>query len=385
MAAAAPAQAAKRRVPFGLFGVNVSSRLAAAPDATVDSQMALMARSGVESVRLLLPWESMEPVQGRFNFSRSDRLIAGAARHGLAVLANVVATPRWASSQPSLTTYPFPHAYAPRSPQLFADFMTALVRRYGPRGTFWSDIRRLNPVGLSRAPIRHWQIWNEQRIRTFWATEPWAPTYTRLLRAAYLAIHRADPGAKVVAGSLPPIPAASQWQQAEDLYRAGAKRYFDELSVHAFTAGHGVPVRVSIKRMVLTFELVRDVMKRHGDGRKSIIDTELNWPAAVGSVPSSRLLGIESTPRGAQSRLTAAYKYLATHMRQTRVRQAYWFIWDSDFNPNYQGSDVGSAFSGLVRNYADGRFVAQPVLRTYTRVAARYEGCRKSSNARVCR
>jgi hypothetical protein len=238
---------------------------------------------------------------------------------------------------------------------------------------------------LRGGPIRHWQIWNEQRIRTFWATQPWASTYTRLLRAAYLAIHRADPRAKVVAGSLPPIPAASQWQQAEELYRAGAKRYFDELSIHAFTAGHGVPVSVSIKRMVYTFKLVRDVMKRHGDGRKSIIDTELNWPAAVGSVPSSRLLGIESTPRGAQSRLTAAYKYLATHMRQTRVRQAYWFIWDSDFNPNFAGGDVGSAFSGLVRSYRDGRFVPQPVLGSYTRVAARYQGCRKSSNARVCR
>ena len=384
MAAAAPAQAAKRRVPFGFFGVNVSTRLVIAPNAAVDSQMALMARSGVESVRLALPWTSLEPQQGRFDFSNSDRLMASAARHGLTVLANVWGTPQWASSQPSLSTYPFYYSRAPRSPQLFADLMTALVRRYGPRGTFWRDIRRLNPARLRPAPIRHWQIWNEQRIRTFWSTEPYAPTYTQLLRAAYLAIHRADRGAKVVAGSMAPIPASAPWQQAEDLYRAGAKRYFDELSIHAFTAGT-VPVRVSIKRMVFTFKLVRDVMKRHGDGHKFIIDTELTWPAALGFVPSKRLLGLETTPRGARSRLTAAYNYLATHMRQTRVRQAYWYIWDSEFNPNWPGSDVGYTFAGLVRAFADGRFVPQPVLRTYTRVAARYEGCRKSSNARVCR
>jgi hypothetical protein len=258
--------------------------------------------------------------------------------------------------------------------------MTALVRRYGPHGTFW----RLNP-GLRRNPIRHWQIWNEQRIRTFWATEPWAPTYTRLLRAAYLAIHRADRGAKVVAGSLAAVPGSAQWHQAEALYRAGAKRYFDELAIHAFTTAVGVPVRVSINRMALIFKLVRDVMKRHGDGRKRLIDTELTWPAAVGFVPSKRLLGLETTPRGERLRLRAAYNYLATHMRQTRVVQAYWYIWASDFNPNNPTPSVGYDFAGLVRVYPDGRFVPQPVLRTYTRVAARYEGCRKSSNARVCR
>jgi hypothetical protein len=379
MAAAAPAQAAKRRVPFGFFGVNFPPQLAAAPDGTVDSQMALMARSGVESVRLGFGWSELEPGPGKFDFSNSDRLIASAARHGLAVLVNVVGTPQWASSQPSSLTYPFYYSYAPRSPQLFADFMTALVRRYGPHGTFW----RLNP-GLRRDPIRHWQIWNEQRIRTFWATEPWAPTYTRLLRAAYLAIHHADRGAKVVAGSLAAVPGSAQWDQAEDLYRAGAKRYFDELSIHAFSTGVRVPVSVSIDHMVLIFKLVRDVMKRHGDGRKHIIDTELTWPAAVGFIPSERLLGLETTPRGERLRLTAAYNYLATHRRQTGVVQAYWFIWASDFNPNNPGSGVGYDFAGLVRVFADGRFVPQPVLRTYTRVAARHEGCRKSSNARVC-
>jgi hypothetical protein len=378
MAAAAPAQAAKRRVPFGFFGVvwglgtNVS-------DATLESQTALMARSGVESVRIPIAWSAFEPEPGKFDFSNTDRLIASAARHGLAVLVNVGGTPQWASSQP-FAPYPGFDNHAPRSPELFAQAMTALVQRYGPRGTFW----RLHP-GLRRNPIRHWQIWNEQAITRFWATQPWAPTYTQLLRAAYLAIHRADRGAKVVAGSLAAVPGSAQWHQAEDLYRAGAKRYFDELGIHAFSTAVGVPVRESIDRTVLIFKLVRDVMKRHGDGRKRLIDTELTWPAAVGFVPSRRLLGLETTPHGQRLRLRAAYRYLATHIRQTRVVQAYWYIWASDFNANNPGSGVGFEFAGLVRRFPDGRFVPQPVLRTYARVAARYEGCRKSTNARVCR
>jgi polysaccharide biosynthesis protein PslG len=375
MAAAAPAQAAKRRVPFGFFGVVGLDRNVS--DTSLDSQLALMARSGVESVRVSFWWDALNPRPNAFDFSSTDRLVASYARHGLAILADISRTPQWASSLPSSESYPFFYSYAPRSPKLFADFMTALVKRYGPHGTFW----KLNP-GLRRDPIRHWQIWNEERIFTFWASQPWAPTYTRLLRAAYLAIHHADHGAKVVAGSLAAVPGSAQWDQAEDLYRAGAKRYFDELSVHAFTTAVGVPVSQSIDHMVLIFKLVRDVMKRHGDGRKYIIDTELTWPAAVGFIPSKRLLGLETTPRGERSRLAAAYNYLATHMRQTGVVQAYWYIWASAFDPNSPNRSYD--FAGLVRVFADGRFVPQPVLRTYTPVAARYEGCRKSSNARVC-
>jgi hypothetical protein len=378
MAAAAPAQAAKRRVPFGFFGVNGLS--GGVSDASLESQTALMARSGVESVRLDLCWCALNPRPNVFDFSNTDRFVASYARHGLAVLATIVGTPTWASSQPSGPPYPGPGAYAPSSPQLFAGFMTAMVTRYGPHGTFW----KLNP-GLRPDPVRLWQVWNEERITTFWATQPWAPTYTQLLRAAYLAIHHADRGAKVVLGSLAAVPGSAQWGQAEDLYRAGAKRYFDELSIHAFSDGEQVPVSVSIDHMALIFKLVRDVMKRHGDGSKPLIDTELTWPAAVGSVPSRRLLGLEATPRGERLRLTAAYNYLATHMRQLGVAQAYWYTWASDFNPNNPGSGVGYDFAGLVRSFADGRFVPQPVLSTYTGVAARYEGCRKRSNARgVC-
>jgi hypothetical protein len=377
MAAAAPAQAAKRRVPFGFFGVN---GLVGGSDATLESQTALMARSGVESVRVLFSWLALEPQPNAFDFSSTDRLVASYARHGLAMLATVVATPTWASSQPP-NSGPFPpnSSWAPRSPQLFALFMTALVHRYGPHGTFWG----LHP-GLRRDPIRDWQIWNEEAITTFWATQPWAPTYTRLLRAAYLAIHHADRGATVVGGALAAVPNSNQWSQAEELYRAGAKRYFDELDVHAFSTGVGVPVSESIDHTVGIFQLVRDVMTRHGDGRKRLIDTELTWPAAVGSIPSRRLIGLETTPRGERLRLTAAYNYLATHMRQTGVVQAYWYKWASSFDPNYPYTDVGYEFGGLVRAFPDGRFVPQPVLSTYTGVAARYEGCRKSSNARVC-
>ena len=53
LAAAAPADAAKRKVPFGFFGTVLdTSQSDRMSDAALDGQMASMARSGVESVRV---------------------------------------------------------------------------------------------------------------------------------------------------------------------------------------------------------------------------------------------------------------------------------------------------------------------------------------------
>jgi hypothetical protein len=378
VAAAAPARAARRQVPFGFFGTVLDPAMidpASVSDQALDNQLALMARSGVESLRVTFVWGALEPAPGVFNFAETDRIVGDAARHGIPLLANLIYTPGWASSLP---TSQYPERYAPRSPGLFADFASAAVKRYGPHGSFWTANPGLHPV-----PVRQWQIWNEQAFDVFWATLPWPASYTSLLRAAYTAIHRADHGARVVAGSLVATNKYTQWAQMSDLYKAGGKRYFDVVALHPFTDG-SIPVSQSVGRVITIVQKVRDVMRHHGDAHKPVILTELTWPGAVGFVKPSRLLGLETTPHGEMLRLRAVYKYLATHRRQTGVTQAYWYDWASNFNANDPQSDVGYRFAGLTR-FSGGIFRPQPVLGTYSRVAAAYEGCRKGTNARACR
>jgi hypothetical protein len=204
-----------------------------------------------------------------------------------------------------------------------------------------------------------------------------------MLKAAYRAVHKADRKAKVVAGSFVAIGDYTQWEGIRDLYRAGAKGYFDEIAVHPFT-NDAKSVSDTIWRM---FEIVRHVrtqMRRHHDGRKPIILTELTWPAAVGKVPKNRLLGLETTPKGQVKRLKAAYRRLAQVGRKLRITQAYWFAWATPYDSNTPQSDVSYRFAGLNR-FAGGVFSRKPVLQTYTSLAAKYEGCRKSANARRCR
>jgi hypothetical protein len=374
--AAAPAEAAKRKVPFGFFGTVLQPGIVArVSDAALEQQMTLMARSGVESVRATISWAEVEPQPGVYDWAVTDRVVGSAARHRLELLANVLVPPEWAAA-PQNPRYP--SGTTPRDPGLYAGFMRQLVLRYGPSGSFWAQ----NP-SVPRVPIRSWQIWNEQMAPWFWAKRPWAPSYTRLLKAAYRVIHQADRGATVVAGSFVAIANYAQWHSIRDLYRAGAKRYFDMIAVHPFT---NVPnsVRYTIDQMLEIVRRVRAHMRKHGDGRKPIILTELTWPAAIGKVPKRRLLGLETTSRGQVLRLKAAYHRLALVRRKMRITQAYWFSWATQYDDNSTLADVSYRFAGLTR-WRGNAFSPMPILRTYTSMAAKYEGCRKSADARRCR
>src|SRR3712207_445685 len=97
---AAPDAPARRTVPFGFFGTvfGVSSAIS---DPVLEQQFTLMARSGVESVRLSVSWAGLERAQGVYDWTASDRLVRVAARRRLQILANVLNTPAWASERPT--------------------------------------------------------------------------------------------------------------------------------------------------------------------------------------------------------------------------------------------------------------------------------------------
>jgi hypothetical protein len=376
---ATPAEAAKRRVPFGFFGTMLTNwgsqdRL---PDPVLDAQMARMAESGVESVRFSLPWIEVEPSPGVYNFSETDRLVAAAARHRLDLLPVVLYTPRWASSNPS---HPEHYLYAPTDPQLYANFMRALIGRYGPRGSFWAS------SGTPRVPIRNWQIWNEPAADFFWATRPWQPSYVRLLRSAYRAVHAADRRAKVILGSLAGVTSGTPWAQLRQLYRAGVKGAFDAVSVHFFSVAPSLKLTVSQTLQIA--KLIRREMRRGRDRLKKVWYTELTWTAAKGKITKRHLLGFETTPRGQAARLRTAFSRLARERRRLGVGRVYWYNWASEYVPTFQPGGPGALtfqYAGL--NQVDGadNYRPLPLLRTYARTAARFEGCRKSANARRCR
>jgi hypothetical protein len=363
-----------RRVPFGSFGVTLDTAVPDDPHVDLDAQMAMMARSGVESVRTNFYWSAANPAPGVYDWTLTDQIVQAAANHGLQVLPVVEFTPQWASSSPL-------HAwlyYAPSSYSTWTTFLTRLVGRYGPNGTFW----RNNP---HYDPITAWQIWDEPEGTKYdWRSQPWPKTYTTLLKTAYQTIHRLDHRALVVCGGFVGLNGKNltPWAEARALYAAGAKRYFDVVAVHSFTLSGSVSNTVD--RAIEVVALVRQVMQAYHDGRKPVWVTELTWSAALGRVPPSDYAGFETTARGQQQRLSLYFRRVAA-TRPQGIQRTYWYTWASEYSPQSFGGPVTFQYTGLER-WIPGQatFTPLPLLRVYANVAAIFEGCRKSSNARVC-
>ena len=359
---ATPAAAAKRTVPQSFHGMNWDRDVAAPeiPDAVVKQQFDAMAQTGVEALRTNFYWAYAQPqAGGAFNHSYTDRIVREAVARRISVLPVVILAPAWAREDRGDFS-------PPRDSQQYAAYVTALIGRYGPQGSFWTD----NPA-LPRRPIRHWQIWNEPHLEFQWTVaddEDYARRYGDLLGVSYSAVKAADPGAKVVLAGL----ANQSWKILSRLYRKGGIRgKFDIAALHPYT--------VYPRGVTTLSRRFRDVMRERGDARKQVWVTELGLPASRGKHESDNFL--QTTDRGMARFLEATYERLAKSRRSRRagVQRAYWYTWASPYT-----GDI-FAYTGLLdfepRDYGA---TAKPALRTYRRSAREFQGCGKDT-AGTCR
>jgi hypothetical protein len=364
LACAPAADAARRTVPHGFYGVMYDRTITAAPDATQDEQWALMARSGVESVRTVFSWATAQPDPGVApGFAGTDQVVALAARHRIRLLPVVRGVPLWAAADPTKL------GSAPARDSDYTAYLGALVERYGPRGSFWVE----HPE-VPRRPVREWQVWNEPHLNIWWNTDgrspdAWAPEYAELLKESYQTIKAIDPHATVVLAGL----ADYAWQHLELLNRSKISRYFDVASFNFFTSRPSFVIR--------GMRYFRRAMASGGERRKPIWLTETTWPAGkyrVAVPAATWQRAWYTTDAGMAKRLTGMYSIAAKHRRRERLERVYWYTWASA----YGESDLFD-YAGLNR-FADGLTTEQPALRAYTRSARRSEGCAKTSTG-ACR
>jgi hypothetical protein len=306
LAAAPSAPAQARSLPHGFFGVMTDGVLMTRDDAVFAGEFALMARTGVETIRPVVYWADMEPERGGpIQFAGLDRVIAEAARNDLDVLPVVLRAPSWARVEAGNFASP------PKDPADFAAFMTALIGRYGPEGTFWSD----HP-DLPRHPQRDWQVWNEPNLDRYWSSpKPFAKDFVKLQQVAYTAIKRADPGARVILAGF----GNDSWNAFRAAYKGGLTgRMYDVAAAHPFTG--------QVKNVMKIVRFNREVMADNGDGRKPMIVSEITWPAAKGT-EATTTAGYEVTPKQQAAKLTEAYRAFIRHRREFRLERVIWSTW----------------------------------------------------------
>ena len=356
---AAPAQAAKRKVPHGFYAVMWDRDITKAPDADQENQWALMASSGVESVRTVFRWAQGQPQPGVTDFTYTDRVVGLAASHGIDLVPVVRSAPGWAALNPYANGSP------PADPSTYAAYMRTLILRYGPKGTFWTE----HPE-LPKKPVRAWQIWNEPHLNIWWNTDgrspnAWAREYAALLKAVKPVIRTADPHARIVLCAL----ADYAWRHMARLNRFHISRYYDVAAINLFTAAP--------ENVMRGVRIVRRVMRKGGAGRKPIWLTEATWPAGKGRVsrPSaSWQRAWYTTDQGMAQRLKALYKLAVKNRRKLKLGKVVWYTWSSQYSAN----DLFD-YGGL--NLLSGGVSQQkPALAAYAASARRYQGCAKSSD-----
>ena len=298
--AALPAAGGKRppKPPAVFFGMSVQTDVP-------QSEYTRMKRNGAGSFRQGIAWNAVERSPGVFDFSLYDPLFERIARAGMEPFVPLGTMPEFYSNcAPEDCFRTLPTTASQRA--AWSRFLQKVVRRYGPRGSFWSQ----NP-GVPKRPVRNYQIWNEENFVFF--TEPRSPSlYGALLKASHSAIRSVDRRAKVITGGLFMHPKRSQGIQGttflNQLYRVrGIKGAFEGVAIHPYAKDASL-LRPDINA-------IRRVMKRNGDARTGLYITELGWG-------SGRDTAFEKGIRGQVRELGQAYRSAARRCGSRRRSSA---------------------------------------------------------------
>jgi hypothetical protein len=351
------AGAAERQVPERFVGVMWDQEIQDAPLDVQTQQWALMATSGVETARVIFSWELAQPRETRpIRFKKTDVMVEQAARHGIELLPVIHYAPKWARLVKE-------RASAPKNVADYVRYAVALVERYGPEGTFWTE-----RPDVPKLPVRTWQVWNEPQLH--WQFQPhagWHKRYGEILRRTNQAIKRADPGAKVLLAGL----ANRAWDAIATLYRHGkVGGHFDVAGLHMYS-----------KRSNDFLEILRRFRRtidRFDRGRPIWI-TEIGASASLKAVrahPSVRHL--QTTHRKMADLIPVTYRNLARGATSSGVERVYWYTWASP----YTVASYVFGWSGLNAFTSDYKVAPMYALESYREVARELEGCAKDEQAR---
>lgn len=231
---------------------------------------------GANTVRLDVGWSSLE-TDGKGQFSdtyvrKLDRFIDAADARGIKTIITLWSTPCWASSAPESLKQGCDGtwwdrgvvAYPPTNPRDYGDISRWVTSRYGSK-------------------LAALEVWNEPNFdqRTFWKTDDEAGDYVKLLRAAYPAAKAGNASVPVLGGSL----STADRPFLERMYAAGAKGYFDGISIHPYNEWRD-PADMWQEQyrkhtLIRGTEWVREAQLAAGD-RTPLWITEYGWSSCTG-------------------------------------------------------------------------------------------------------
>ncbi|HEX2987800.1 MAG TPA: cellulase family glycosylhydrolase [Chloroflexota bacterium] len=239
--------------------------------------------AGIGFIRQQFPWEDIErPTKGRFwdekylksSWEKYDNIVDLANEYGIQMIVRLDLPPKWAHPNNE-----WPHT-PPENLSDYGDFVYSVVSRY-------------------KGKVKYYQLWNEPNLAIEWGgKEVNANDYVQLLKIGYQRAKEADPDAVIISAALAPTIEES-WQALNDqiylqeMYDAGAKDYFDILSVMAYGLRFGPDDRrLALKDVNFSRPLlIREIMVKNGDASKPIWASEMGWNAQPDSTTAEPVFG----------------------------------------------------------------------------------------------
>ena len=336
------------------------------PGLNVNTEFSNIASAGVERVRIPFSWAAAQPyanimdvppsqlknfsLAGPNNvptsYSFTDEVVTAAAEGGVSLLPVITYAPGWDSSSGG-------NHSAPARDKPYAQYITALIRRYGPNGTFWTA----NPT-VPKDPITEWEIWNEEDLVGSWNTSPFAASYVGLLRVTYAAIKKADPSSTVVLGALTNYG----WKDLASIYAVrGSRKLFDAVAANAYTRTPAGVIQI--------LRYYRQVMSKNGDQAKPLLATEVGWSSSLGQTSQTATFSV--TEQGQAKRISQLLPLLARNRRSLGLAGFDYYTW---MTTDPHGGNAFD-FSGLLHYEASTNTItAKPAYSAFKRGVKALEG-----------
>lgn len=268
-------------------------------------------------------WSVNEPSDDSYSWWQLDQKVEEATRNNQQILLVLGATPTWAAGARAgggAAEFAGVGSTEPPEPADFADYVEAVVQRYGTK-------------------IAAYQVWNEANIPSYWAGTP--DQMAELTKVAYDTIKRLQPSATVVAAST-----GSRWLTAfSDFFpaylRALAARGWpvDAYAVHLYPKSDGTP-----KDRAYLFGMVKKALADTGAPNRPIWETEINYGVTnPGSDESARAIPTSDIP-GYVGR---------TYLDSLRfgIERSYWYAWTPSYHllgiQMYDGFVAATAYKAV--------------------------------------
>jgi hypothetical protein len=237
------------------FGGAYEQTFDSMPASQQSAVMQRVAAMGLKWIRVDVPFNSIEPNAGGFNWY-IDPEVKLAHTYGINVDALIDYPPGWATLPDGSP-----------SPSALAQFSTAAAQH-------------LNAYG-----VHTFEIINEPNLGGNWGGTVNPAEYAAVLRSVYPAIKSVDPSSTVMTAGLSPATDASDGSSLSPLtflsqvYAAGAGGYFDAVAIHPYSYPD-MPLQADWWNTFYNVPSLYNLMVAHGDGNKKVWITEYGAPTA---------------------------------------------------------------------------------------------------------